>query len=170
MSNELPLAAGTDRESPPRWTEVGPNAHMPQPAFRFIVQIDGRNIGAFLDCKLPPLKWKTQEIKEGGLNTHPHELFGPRKKTKLMLQRGVGITGDLLDWYAAALSGRMIRKTVAIILLDNQGNQVVTWTIEGAFPIDWKGPKLETKSKAIAIETLSLSCGRITVTKGDQYQ
>lgn len=147
-----------------------PNAKEPHPAFRFVVTVNNQRVGAFLKIKLPKLQWKTQEVKEGGLNTYTHELILQRKKAKLTLERGVGITADLLDWYMDALNGTVTRKAVSVTLLDSEGKNVVIWSIEGAFPIQWQGPKLDTKAKAIAIEKLTLSCGRISVMKGEDYQ
>jgi len=139
------------------------NAYEPAVGFRFLVQIDGRTVGAFTDCKLPTVAWKTQEIQEGGLNTHTHELIGPRKKSKMVLKRGVAITKDLTAWYAATLNQIIDRRTVDVMVLDHDRSPLITWSIQNAFPLKWQGPKLQTKAKTIAIESLTLSCGLIRV-------
>lgn len=132
-------------------------------AFRFVVDMDNQRLGAFTDCKLPTLSWKTQEVKEGGLNTHTHLLVGPRKKAKISFKRGVAVTAHLLAWYAEALEMRAERKRLTVTLLDTRRRPWVTWFIEDAYPIKWRGPKLQTKSKSVAVETLTLSCGRVSV-------
>lgn len=148
----------------------GANAREPQPTFRYVVDIDNQRVGAFLDCKLPTLQWKTIEIKEGGLNDYTHELIERRKKAKLILKRGVGVTTHLLDWYSDTLQLNIVRKQVSISMLDHGLNTVVKWVFEDTYPIKWQGPKLQSKAKAIAIETLTLSCGRMTVQAGDEYK
>lgn len=139
------------------------NAFEPAAGFRFLVQVDGKTVGAFTDCKLPTVSWKTQEITEGGLNTHTHELIGQRKKSKMTLKRGVAISKDLTVWYAATLNQIVDRRTVDVMVLDHQRRPVITWSIQNAFPLKWQGPKLQTKAKTIAIESLTLSCGLIRV-------
>ena len=137
-------------------------------AFRFVVDIDNQRLGAFTDCKLPTLSWKVQEVYEGGLNTHTHLLLGPRKKGKITFKRGVAVSAHLLHWYAEALQLRAARKRLTVTLLDPRRRPVMTWFIEDAYPIKWRGPKLQTKGKAIAIETLELSCGRVTLQLHDE--
>ncbi|MCP5095695.1 MAG: phage tail protein [Chloroflexi bacterium] len=138
-------------------------SYEPQAGFRFLVEVDNRRVGAFTDCTLPKISWKTQEVKEGGLNTHTHQLIGQRKKAKLTLKRGVAVTADLTDWYMQILNQQVSRRRVTVTLLNAARNPVISWFIEDAYPIKWAGPKLQTKGKAVAVETLTLSCGRITV-------
>ena len=45
-------------------------------SFRYVVNIDGVNVGAFTECTLPTLELDTQVIKEGGQNYFVHELPG----------------------------------------------------------------------------------------------
>jgi phage tail-like protein len=52
---------------------------------------------------------------------------------------------------------------VTIILLDSLSNPVITWHMESAYPVKWEGPQLRSDSNAIAIQTLDLACGEITV-------
>lgn len=142
-------------------------SYEPHAGFRFLVEVDGRRIGAFTDCTLPKVSWKTQEVKEGGLNTHTHQLIGVRKKAKLTLKRGVAVTKDLTNWYVQTLNQHVERKRITVTLLDTSREPVISWFIEDAYPIKWAGPKLQTKGKAVAVETLTLSCGRITVESYD---
>lgn len=143
-------------------------SYEPYAGFRFLVEVDGRRIGAFVDCRLPKVSWKTQEIREGGLNTHTHQLIGQRKKAQLTLKRGVAVTNDLTEWYVQTLNQQVHRKRVTITLLNAARQPVMSWFIEDAYPIKWAGPKLQTKSKAVAVETLTLACGRISVEMHDE--
>lgn len=146
------------------------NSYEPALTFRFLVELDNRRVAAFTDCTLPTISWKLQEIQEGGLNTYTHELIGPRQKTKLVLKRGLAVSAELLDWYTQALNDKVMRKRVTITLLDGGRKPMMVWFIEGALPTKWTGPKLDSKSKTVAIETLELSCGLITVELDAGYQ
>ena len=74
------------------------------PSFRFIVTVNGAPYGVFTECTLPVIEWDTQEIIEGGLNTHTHKLIGRRKSATMTLKNGVG-TGLLIAWYIQTMNG-----------------------------------------------------------------
>lgn len=132
------------------------------PAFRFVVAIGGRPVAAFTECTLPAIEWDTQELREGGLNTRTHLLPGQRKAARLTLKSGVG-KSEMLAWYLEALAERFIPRTVTVQLLDATLTRIITWEIQDAFPVRWTGPQLQSGESAIAIQTLELACGEITV-------
>jgi phage tail-like protein len=134
-----------------------------QPAFRFLVTIDGENYGAFTECTIPGIEWDTQEIKEGGLNDYVHQLPSRRKSAKVTLKSGIGNT-KLLRWYRDAMNEEWKRRKVTIKLMGVDHSTYMTWEIEGALPTKWAAPSLKTDDNTIAVETLELTCHRITVT------
>jgi phage tail-like protein len=132
-------------------------------AFRFIVAIDGAPLGAFTECTLPTIEWDVEEVKEGGINTHVHQFPGQRRRTTITLKNGVGIASDLLAWYITAINERFWRRRVTITLLNSLLVPVIVLHIEDAFPIKWTGPQLKTDDNAVAVQTLELACGEITL-------
>jgi phage tail-like protein len=135
------------------------------PAFRFVVEIGNQAAGAFTECDLPSIEWDVEEVKEGGLNTHIHQLPGRRKAGKVSLKNGVA-KSTLVTWYLNAMEETIERKPVTIKLKDSLGNTVLAWHMLGAYPVRWAGPQLRSDSNAIAIQTLDLACGQITVDNG----
>ena len=131
-------------------------------AFRFVVSVEGEGQAAFTECTLPTVEWEVQQVKEGGLNTFVHQLPGQRKPGKLQLRNGVGQSA-ILDWYLASMEGTPARKAVTIALLDAEKQTVLTWHLDGAFPTKWQGPQLKSDAKTVAIQTLELVCGEISV-------
>ncbi len=131
-------------------------------AFRFIVDIGGEAQAAFTECSLPSIEWEVEEVKEGGLNTYTHQLPGRRKAGKVSLKNGVG-KSSLLDWYIQAMSEKFTRKPVTIKLLDVAYKTVMTWNLEEAYPAKWSGPQLKSDANSVAIQTLDLACGEITI-------
>jgi phage tail-like protein len=131
-------------------------------AFRFTVEIDGERQGVFIECTLPNIEWEVEEIKEGGLNTYTHQLPGRRKAARIILKNGVG-KSSLLDWYFSTMSESFTRKPVTITLLDPTQDPVLTWHIDDAYPVKWVGPQLKTDANNVAIQSLDLACGEITV-------
>jgi phage tail-like protein len=135
------------------------------PAFRFVVAIDDENQAAFTECTLPSLEWEVEEVKEGGLNQYTHSLPGRRKSARISLKNGVG-KSTILDWYIQSLTKPVKRKRITITLKDIKYNPVLVWSIENAYPIKWTGPQLKSDDNTIAIQTLELVCGHITITAG----
>ena len=132
------------------------------PAFRFVVDIDDNRLAAFTECTLPVIEFEVEEIKEGGLNAFTHLLPGRRKAARVSLKNGVG-KSELLDWYVEVMGETFNRKSVTITLLDSKKEDVLTWQINGAYPVKWTGPQLKSSDNTIAIQTLELACGEITV-------
>ena len=134
-------------------------------AFRFIVEVDGQAQAAFTECTLPSIELEVQELKEGGQNSYIHQLPGRRKAAKVSLKNGVG-KSSLLDWYIESLTKPVARKKFTITLLDPKLEPVVAWTMDEAYPVKWSGPSLKSSDNTIAIQTLDLVCGDVTVSLG----
>ena len=132
------------------------------PAFRFLVEIKGVGRAAFTECTLPDIEVEIEEVKEGGLNSYVHQLPGRRRAAKISLKNGIG-QNDLLDWYLETLSGLFSRRTASIELRDSMQNMVMRWNIEEVLPYKWSGPQLRAEDNTIAIQTLEMTCGEITV-------
>lgn len=131
-------------------------------AFRFVVDVDGERQGAFTECSLPSLEWEVEEIKVGGINTHIHQLPGRRKSARVSLKNGVG-KSKLLQWYIDALGKAVPRKRLTVTLLNSQLKPVMVWHIQDAYPAKWSGPNLKSDDNSIAIQTLEVICGEITI-------
>jgi phage tail-like protein len=139
--------------------------HLVNAAFRFVVDVAGERQAAFTECSLPSLEWEVEEVKEGGLNQFTHSLPGRRKSARISLKNGVGKSA-LLDWYIQALNKQTERKKITITLLDMALKPVLVWNIESAYPIKWTSPQLKSDDNTVAIQTLELVCGNITVSTG----
>jgi phage tail-like protein len=131
----------------------------PHAAFRFAVEIGSKIEAVFTECKLPDIEIETQEIKEGGLNTHTHFLPGRRKGHKFTLKNGVGHGENLWKWTLEGLyNGKVSRQNVTIILYNVKHDEIMRWNLIKAFPIKWTGPQLNTGENAVALQTLELAC------------
>jgi len=132
------------------------------PIFRFVVDVGGYTQGVFTECSLPVIEWELEELKEGGLNVYTHQLPGRRKGARITLKNGVG-TDDLVSWYIDTMSESFVPKTVTVTLSDYQRSAVMSWHLKDAFPVKWTGPQLKAGDNSIAIQTLELACGEISV-------
>jgi phage tail-like protein len=132
-------------------------------AFRFVVAIDNIPIGAFTECTLPVLEWEIEEVKEGGLNTYIHQLPGRRKSARITLKNGVGVARYFILWFTQNLHESFKRRQVTITLLNSLFTPMMVLNIEQAYPVKWTGPTLKTDDNTVAIQTIELACGEITI-------
>lgn len=137
------------------------------PGFRFVLDIEDIPQGVFTECTLPVVDWEYKEIKEGGLNTYVHRLPGRRKLSSIALKNGVG-TSALMNWYIDTMDETFRRRQVTVKLLnakDKTQRPIMTWDIANAYPIKWSGPPLKSDDNTIAVQTLELACGSVTMTR-----
>ncbi len=135
---------------------------LPNPAFRFTVEIDGEVLAAFTECTMPNIEWDVEEVKEGGLNVYVHQLPGMRKSGRISLKYGI-CQSDLITWYTDCMSESFSRKPVTVKLLNALLEPVFTWSINDCYPLKLTAPQMKTDGNAMAIFGLELSCGEITL-------
>jgi phage tail-like protein len=153
--------SATDQAKQPM-TQLLAESHV---AFRYVVEIGKQRMGVFTECDLPTIEWETEEVREGGLNTHVHVLPGRRKAARFTLKHGIG-RGQLIEWYKKALENQFQARNVTIALQDVAGNIVATWVMNEAYPIKWTGPQLKADSNTVAIQSIEFACGQVTVDIG----
>ena len=134
-------------------------------AFRFVIYVNGMPQAAFTECTLPSIDLDIEEVKEGGLNSYTHQLPGRRKATKIVLKNGVG-KSPIVAWYIELLIHPVPRRNLTISLLGPLQNPVLVWQIQEAYPVKWDGPGLRSDDNTVAIQTLELVCGEVTVALG----
>jgi phage tail-like protein len=129
----------------------------PLMAFRFQVRADGEAIGGFSEISGLQADIDVQELPEGGVNTFVHKLPGRGRFGNLTLRRGLATTA-LWEWFYQILTGDIVRKTIAVELLDEAGEQIaMRWVFDSAFPARWIGPELKAEQSTIAVEAVELA-------------
>lgn len=126
-------------------------------SFRFVVRIDRDTLGGFSEVSGLQAEVEVQELPEGGVNTFVHKLPGRARHGNLTLRRGL-VTRALWDWFDMTARGVIVRKIVAVELLDPTGGQTVRrWVFDSVFPARWSGPELKADQGAVAIEAVELA-------------
>ena len=147
-----------------------PGAMDPLTTFLFEVRIDHITQAAFTEVTLPALRVETEDVKEGGLNQYIHKLPVRVNAGTLTLKNGIGIGGQLLQWYKQVLEGNFgdARKEVTIHLYGGvRTRPVLTITLQQAYPIRWTGPNLRAGDSAAAIEEIELAHSGIEFSNAD---
>ncbi len=125
---------------------------------RFWVEISGVAEAFFTECNGLQIETEVFEYKEGGLNTFVHKLPVRTKYSNITLKRGFGDSNALWDWYAGTLKGKVMRKSISILLYapGKPDAPAKRWNVQDAYPIKWVGPELKATNGSYLIETLEL--------------
>lgn len=132
------------------------NRKDPYGVFRFRVEIDGIIAGGFSEVSGLSVQTEVDSIREGGVNDFEYKLVKGTKYTDITLKRGL-TDRELYKWYLDVIHGKIERKSGAIYLIDQEGNQAMDWYFFEAYPVKWEGSALNATSSTIASETLVLT-------------
>lgn len=111
----------------------------------------------------------TEEIKQGGENRFAYQVPTRAKFNTIELKRGLIPSGSALaKWCINTLTGGFDQKitpqTLLVSILDENGSALLSWQINGAWPIGWSVSKLNAQENTLAIESIKLSCTYFTIT------
>jgi phage tail-like protein len=130
----------------------------------FMVEVDGVEIGRFMEITGLEVHVGVDEIEEGSQNGFVHKVPGRMTWPHLVLRRGITQTDTLLDWLRGSSGeqfggngNKLTRKTAAITLIAPGGGRLRAWEVEGAFPIRWTGPRFASDSADRAVEELEIA-------------
>jgi phage tail-like protein len=133
-------------------------------ASTFLFEVDGVEIGWFMEVSGLEVSVETEDIQEGGQNSFVHRLPGRMTWPNLRLKRGVTKNDTLLPWLNkssgeqfAASGNKLTRSTAALTLLGPAGERLRTWEFDGAFPVKWTGPSFAVDSNDVAAEELEIT-------------
>jgi phage tail-like protein len=126
----------------------------PYRTFRFLVEIDNTQQGGFQSVAGLERETKTDAYREGGVNHFEHQLAGVTTYPPLTLKRGLATT-TLWDWHQDVIDGRIERKTITVVLLDEAGNEAWRWIVADAYPTKWTGTELDATASAVAAESVA---------------
>jgi phage tail-like protein len=127
-------------------------------ANRFYVEIDSTIKAAFTECSGLGVTIDKETYLEGGVNNQQRIILKQAKFNDITLKRGM--TDDLVfwQWINQVLEGQAKQRLNINILLFNQaGDTMQTWTLIGAIPVSWKSPSFQADSTTVAIEELTLA-------------
>jgi phage tail-like protein len=134
----------------------------PYRGFNFRVQIDNTDVAAFSEASGFTFDVDPVEYREGtDLPLHVRKLTGLRKFANNALKRGITENQDLWDWYKEVLDGSVERRNGAVILLDEDRNEVLRWNFEGGWICKWEGPSMNATSNDVAIESIEICVERV---------
>ena len=129
----------------------------PLVSFRFRVEVDNLIQAGFAECSGLQVDTELEEVREGGENAFQYKLAKGSKYVNLTLKRGITDSDVLWNWHKDVINGKVQRKMVYVVLLDQEGQETWRWSFQEAFPVKWMGPELKADGSTVAIESLELA-------------
>ena len=137
----------------------------PAAQFRFVVTIDGKEIGDFTALEGLSAEYNVMQYAEGGENGFEHRLPGQLKYSTIKLSRALDEKsarngGGLASWFTTlgqSASRSQATRTAAITAFDATGEQIASWNLVDAYPFRWTGPSFSADGNSVAKETLELA-------------
>ncbi len=133
-------------------------------AATFLFEVDGVEIGRFMEISGLEVSIETEDVQEGGQNGFVHKLPGRMTWPNMRLKRGITQNDSLLTWMTkssgeqfTASGNKLKRNSAAITLIGPAGERLRAWEIDGAFPVKWTGPSFSVSSTDMAVEELEIT-------------
>jgi len=131
--------------------------HDPLRNFRYRLEIDGLQAAAFSEVSIGPTSTDVIDYREGTDPTHVRKLPGLTHYGSVTLKHGVTASLELPNWHRQVVSGQLVRKTVAIIVLDETGLDAARFVVTDAWPAKYSVKDLNATGNEVLIETLELA-------------
>ena len=129
----------------------------PYKGFNFRVEIDGISLAAFSEVGGLESETAVIEYRVGVGSTSVRKLPGLTKYANIVLRRGLTADVELERWRENIIEGRADRRNGSIVLLDDEGTEVVRWNFQQGWICRWEGPALHARGNEVAIETIAIA-------------
>ena len=152
------------------------SAYYPPPAFAFAVAIlpAGGGAQSAIDAQFQEVSGidphvETEDGIEGGVNNFVYTLPGVTKHSNLVLKRGyVTLASPLAQWaqqtVGSTLGTAIQTQVITVTLLNPKQQPMVTWTLQGAWPVKWEVGQFESTKNDVLTETLEIAYTTVTRT------
>jgi len=135
-------------------------APWPQPKFRFVVNWGDiqQNISF---QEVSGLDSETQIIEYRDSNSplfSTVKMPGIVKYGNVTMKRGIFANDNVFwDWYDQIKMNTIQRQTVTVMLTDQDGAVVVTWTMQNAWPTKISSTDMKSDANEVAIDTIEIA-------------
>jgi phage tail-like protein len=111
-----------------------------------------------LELEVPPI-----DYRNGSDALVIRKMPGVPKPTNVTLRKGISGHVEFWNWILRAMNGQVFKTDGAIILLDENRQEVMRWKISRAWPTKYTGPGLNATNNEIAMETLELAVEKLEI-------
>jgi phage tail-like protein len=129
----------------------------PYRSFNFRVDIDNTTVASFSECSGLSTDGDSVDYREGtDIPLTVRKLMGLRKYSNITLKRGYTQNTELWQWYRNIVNGVADRRSGAVVLMDEERNEVLRWNFENAWINKIEAPSFNASGNEVAIETVEL--------------
>jgi len=130
----------------------------PYTKYRYRVEIEGIDVAGFSEVSGFDANIDVVEYREGNmLPPTPIKLPGLRKYGNITLKWGLTASMALYEWMAPSLEANVERKTITIILQDEDNADVASWQVVNAWVVKYTAPDFNATASEVAIESLEIA-------------
>ena len=95
------------------------------------------------------------------------KLPGLMKYSNVTMKRGIlAKDNDFFDWWTKNQQGAHEQRDITVKLMNEAGEETVTWSIVRAWPVKVEGPSLNAKGNEVAIESIEFCHEGVTIKNG----
>ena len=132
--------------------------------YNFKLEIERTTVAGFSECSGLTFDTDPVEYREGNEpRLSVRKLRGLRKFANISLKRGYTTNSDLWNWYKNILNGTEDRRSGAIILQDEQHNDVIRYNFDGAWVTKYQGSMFNAHSNDVSIEQIDLAVEHVEI-------
>jgi phage tail-like protein len=124
--------------------------------FRFRLEIDGVQASGFSEVSGLEVTTEIIEYRAGNEPTHVRKIPGLTKYGNVTLKRGITESMELHDWHRRIVDGAVERKSVVVVIVDEEGQDKARFEIVEAWPCRYEVTDLDGKGNDVAIEAIEL--------------
>lgn len=133
--------------------------HGPYRDVRFLLEIDGIVKAGFSQCTIPENTTEPTEYREGTDRPTVRKLWSLNDYGTLTLESGVTDDSiELFEWRQLVEQGNLddARRSIAVVILDEEGNPGPRWEFVKAWPSSYDAPDLDATGGEVAIESIEI--------------
>lgn len=131
----------------------------------FYVEMDGTIAASFSECSGLSVQIKKEVYYEGGVNEQQRVRLGHAEFADVTLKRGLTDDIGFWKWASQVFTEGKSRQNVNVLVFNQAGEIMQSWTLIGAVPVAWKVPGLQANGNAVVIEELVLAYEGLKVGK-----
>jgi phage tail-like protein len=129
----------------------------PYRAYNFKVLVQSVGGGHFTECSGLAVRVQSIPYREAGGGSVIHRLPGQVEYGEVTLRYGLTNSPELWQWFLSAVQGKVLRRSVSIVMLDDDGTtEVLRWNLTDAWVTEWRGALLDALGREAAIESMTL--------------
>jgi phage tail-like protein len=134
----------------------------PLHGYNFEVQIDGTGVAGFRECGGLSFTADPVDYREGTDKAlHVRKLTGLRKFANITLKGGITDNKELWTWYKNILNGKSDRRNGAIVLRNEEHQNVLRWNFENGWICKYEGPNLNATNNDVAVQSIEICVERV---------